>query len=1140
MKSFKLLFAAAALLLNAGLRAQGNQLPPVNQGQLPNRGCGTGILPQQFETWVKSITPVPGKFSQNQIHSVFNIPVIVHVIHNNESVNSVTATTGGNLNAAQIIDQINILNRDFNGNNADTSLIPSVFKPALGKFQFNFCLAVVNPTGGVLAEPGIERINRVAKGWTAPPYGMNYISTVIKPASIWDPTRYLNMWVCGISGGILGFATFPNPGTSGLAGLPPPYGSMTTDGLVMRNTAFGSIGTAVNGAPYNLGRTATHEVGHWVGLRHIWGDSNCGTDYCTDTPPAQAPNYNCPSHPYKLGVCNGNSTGEMFMNYMDYTNDACMYMFSNDQKTRAQLIMSNSPMRASLLTSTVCNLPAVSDEIGILFIGSPTYSQNINCNNYINPVVMVHNFGSNTITTATYSFNVDGVNTQTMAWSGSMLPNTSATITLPQISNLSNGPHQFFVGVYNPNGQPDPVPGNNNSNQPFTISNSFTMTPSGPAFICPGGSASLTVSGTAAGYTWMPGAIQGTIASVNPSVSTVYTITGGTGTCVNTATMLVSVGNTVVIAVNSASICSGLQVVLSASGAASYTWSTNQSNTPSITVTPTVTTSYTVSGYSNDGCFASTVTQVTVVAQPNLSVSVSPSGSLCPGGTATITASGASTYTWDNGSNGNAIVVSPTINTTYTLSAENQGCSAFGSQTVFVGSSSLNIVISPNPATLCAGSNLILTGTGANTYTWNGGSNSPSISVSPLADTGYTVNGTNGACSASAAITVSVLPNPTLVVSAAPALSVCAGDAMTLTAAGANTYLWDNGNTGASIQVTPTVSTIYTVTGNSNGCAVTETIGITVTGSTLQLVASSSSPSICAGGNIVLSASGISSYTWSTGASNTSVTVNPGTTTTYTLFGDDNGCTAEAYLTVSVVPSPTLALSVFPSTLLCPGQTATLAANGTYSVYTWSNPIVNSPSVAVSPQVNTNYTVSASGSPDGCTTSSVVALTMTTGPVSVLTSTNTYCEDFCSGVVNAMSSGGTAPYTYSLSNGTCSTLPCQNLCQGLYTLFTIDSLGCRSYNYFSIECNGLSTGLEDLNVLAGTDIYPNPASNELNIRVPAGKFSYTLYNYAGQLITKGQSDDNTAQLKLDAYARGLYLVIIESGNNQIHKKVLIE
>ncbi|MBL7932558.1 MAG: zinc metalloprotease, partial [Bacteroidia bacterium] len=402
-------------------------------GQAQNtnqRTCGTPVLPQQYENWVQSLSLPksnnPGKYGTSNTQSIFNIPVIVHIIHNNETLNSVSATSGGNLNAAQVQDQINILNKDFNGLNADTNLIPSAFKPVLGKFQINFCLAVVNPTGGILAEPGIDRINRVAKGWNALPYTQTYINSTVKPNSIWDPNKYLNMWVLDLGNGLLGYATFPSAGTSGLSGLTGAAGTSTSDGVVILNTAFGSIGTGSSGS-YNKGRTATHEIGHWLGLRHIWGDGTCATDYCNDTPPAQQANYGCPSHPYKLGTCTGNTTGEMTMNFMDYTDDACMYMFTMDQKNRAQLILTNSSMRAALITSTVCNLPAIGADIGISSVSKPTYSQNIVCSNTISPVINVTNFGSTTLNSALFSFNIDGVGTQTQSWTGTVSPNASFT-----------------------------------------------------------------------------------------------------------------------------------------------------------------------------------------------------------------------------------------------------------------------------------------------------------------------------------------------------------------------------------------------------------------------------------------------------------------------------------------------------------------------------------------------------------------------------------------------------------------------------------------------------------------------------------------------------------------------------------------
>lgn len=616
----------------------------------PYRICATPDLPPEYETWVSSLAPGKGKYGSGNTQSVFNIPVIVHIIHNNnEPVNSAVATTGNNLNAAQVIDQIRILNQDFNGLNPDTSLIPSVFKPLIGRFQINFCLAVVNPTGGILPEPGIDRINRTSKGWNSLPYSSTYINSTVKPNSIWDPNRYFNMWVVPMSGGVLGFATFPHPGTSGLQGLTSAIGTNMTDGVVIASTMFGSIGTAQSGV-YNKGRTTTHEVGHWLGLRHIWGDANCGNDFCNDTPPAQSSNYGCPSSPHRLGVCSGNTTGEMTMNYMDYTNDACMYMFTADQKNRAQLIMVNSPIRKALTTSTVCNLPATTDDVGISFVVQPTYSQSINCVDHISPVLNVTNYGSNTLTSATFSFDVDGVNTQTLAWTGVVVPNTSFTLALPQIGGLGFGPHLFNVTVSSPNGGTDSNPSNNTSQQQFSLVNNFNFTaPSGA--ICQGGSIVLTASG-ASSYSWSTGANTASV-SLSPSATTQYTVTGYSGLCEVAKTVTVTLQNPPVVVLSRTSVCEGVPTIVTASGANSYTWSSGQISA-SVHLTLTASTDYTVSASTSAGCvntqtFNIQVNPAPVVQIPN---SATVSCASCSDATLTSMASGGTapyTYTWTPG-----------------------------------------------------------------------------------------------------------------------------------------------------------------------------------------------------------------------------------------------------------------------------------------------------------------------------------------------------------------------------------------------------------------------------------------------------------------------------------------------------------
>ena len=264
-------------------------------------------------------------FSNNEDRALVTIPVVVHVIYNN---------TTSNITDAQIMSQLTVLNQDFRRLNGDASLTPSIFTAADPNIEF--CLATVDPNGN--ATTGITRTSSTVSAFSTND-AMKYSSSGGKDA--WDRSRYLNLWVCTLSGGILGYAQFPG-------------GTAATDGVVIDYRYFGTTGTAT--APFNKGRTATHEVGHWLNLRHIWGDANCGSDLVTDTPTHNTANYGCPTYPH-ASTCSG-APIEMTMNYMDYTDDACMYMFSAGQVTRMQALFATGASRASLITSNGCGTPA--------------------------------------------------------------------------------------------------------------------------------------------------------------------------------------------------------------------------------------------------------------------------------------------------------------------------------------------------------------------------------------------------------------------------------------------------------------------------------------------------------------------------------------------------------------------------------------------------------------------------------------------------------------------------------------------------------------------------------------------------------------------------------------------------------------
>ncbi len=294
-----------------------------------------------FERWMAQDKSDPG-LRGNSI-DIFTIPVIVHVISDGESVGS-----GRNLSYHQILSQIQVLNEDFRripnspGYNNDPSGVDT---------GIEFCLASVDPDGNTLSEPGVNRINRFQAEFSAPPYSNTYVNQVIQPQTIWDSDRYMNIWVCELGrradGGILGFAQLPF--APSLEGTTVDRAAQT-DGVVIHYKAFGRTGDLI--PPYTMGRTTTHEVGHWLGLIHTWGDGNCSVDdFCNDTPAAAEPVYGCPVN------IDGCEKRNMVENYMQYTDDACMSIFTSCQKERMLTVLSNSPRRASLLNSTVCIFP---------------------------------------------------------------------------------------------------------------------------------------------------------------------------------------------------------------------------------------------------------------------------------------------------------------------------------------------------------------------------------------------------------------------------------------------------------------------------------------------------------------------------------------------------------------------------------------------------------------------------------------------------------------------------------------------------------------------------------------------------------------------------------------------------------------
>ncbi len=258
-------------------------------------------------------------------NELINIPVVIHVVYN---------TPEQNISETQILSQLTALNNDFSNQNSDKVNRPLVFDNVAADARIRFCLAQVAPDG------------RPAKGIIRKQTSMSVFSADDAVKSnmrggddAWDSKKYLNIWVCNLGGRTLGYASLP--------GSPA-----NVDGVVIGFDVFGTVGSLR--PRFNKGRTLTHEVGHWLGVKHIWGDTECGDDEADDTPRQRTYNFGCPSFP-TVSACSETADGDMFMNFMDFSDDACMNMFTVEQKKRMRALFATGNFRNNFLASFACD-----------------------------------------------------------------------------------------------------------------------------------------------------------------------------------------------------------------------------------------------------------------------------------------------------------------------------------------------------------------------------------------------------------------------------------------------------------------------------------------------------------------------------------------------------------------------------------------------------------------------------------------------------------------------------------------------------------------------------------------------------------------------------------------------------------------
>lgn len=559
---------------------------------------------------------------------------------------------------------------------------------------------------------------------------------------------------------------------------------------------------------------------------------------------------------------------------------------------------------------------------------------------------------------------------------------------------------------------------------------------SGSGTLCEGKSTVLTATGGAA-FQWSPSTglnrTDSATVTASPSGTTTYTVvsTGSNG-CTSSSDFTLTVNAVpVVSAAGDTTVCSGRIAPLSASGAINYQWSPaaglNVANQASVIATPISTTAYNVIGTDNNGCTGTDTVLIQVNALP--AVNLGTDKSVCTGSSTSLTATGALTYQWTpatglSATTGPVVTASPLSTTMYIVTGtDGNGCSR--TDTIKVNVNPLPNVTTGPGTSICQGSNITLTASGADSaYAWSPaiGLNSvtgSSVIASPASTTAYTVTGTNATgCTNSSTITLTVNPLPA--VSAGADRFICLGDTATLTATGASTYGWSpstglSSSAGSTVTAFPASSRTYVVTGtDGNGCTNRDTVVVHVL--PLPTVNAGPDKAFCTGGSTTLTATGAQNYQWSPaiGLSSTispTVIASPGSTTTYFVIGTDgNGCTRRDTLTVTVNPLPGVIAG--PGSSICPGGSVALSASGADSSYAWSPATGLSATfgnnVTASPPATTTYTVTGTNV-TGCT--NTFSFTVTVKALPNVSAGND--KTICQGDTVSLNASGGVSFTWS-------------------------------------------------------------------------------------------------------------------------------
>lgn len=1023
-------------------------------------------------------------YQANSSRAVITIPVVVHVVYN---------TAAQNISTAQIQSQIDRLNLDFRKLNTDWTNTPAVWKNLVADYEIEFCLAKRDPNGNTT-----DGIVRKQTSTTSFSTNNNVKRSANGGDNAWPAASYLNLWVCNLSGGVLGYAQFPG-------------GAPATDGVVITYTAFGSTGSAK--APYNKGRTTTHEVGHWLNLYHIWGDdgSACsGSDNVSDTPNQGSENYGCPTFP--TVSCNNGPNGDMFMNYMDYSNDACMYMFTQGQRTRSMALFANGGARASLINSLGCQ-PVTSPPVA--------------------------DFVAATVSSCTGNISfIDKTSNGATSWNWDFGDGTTSTLQNPVHQYSNDGTFTVTLTATNSFGS------NTKTRTNYITVNRPAAPSANDVSRCAAGTFSLSTSSTNA-IAWLDSA-GNKVSSSNPFVTPVLN---------KTTTYLLQ------------DTIAGQQYHLGKtdnSGSGGYL-NSNWALIFDVYTACTLESVYVYANGAGNRTFelrdaGGAVLQSRTLSVPNGGGRVVLNFNLTPGSNYQLGFStnssinlyrnnGGGTYPYNDAGGNISIKGNNTEDGTaddyyyyfYDWIIKGSDCISKQRAVTAIVSSNLvpNVVVSNASCGSDNGAALVSVsgGTWPYTFIWSNGSSDSTIEDMPTGIYTITVTDAN-ACSGVATANIRSSAN---IISSKTSTNVhCFGEATgsaavhIITGTPPYTFEWSNNASTDSLIENISAGEYFVTITDGNNCEHIDTFNISQASNiNIQITTNDVACYGKSSGSAVANALGGNAgfkYEWST--ADTGKTISNLKVGTYAItVHDAQNCSSSQSFIINEADS--ISLFTNSTDITCfgadNGKANVIASGGTGSFnYTWCNGSYTHNTTNL-PVGTCAVTVTDE---NGCnvTDSVVIEQPEPIILVALVSNTNAYIDTVY---------GGVAPYFFEWSNGDTSQA-ISNVAPGSYDITVTDNNGCTSSaNVVVMDTKINDDNADELHLI----VYPNPAHQEITLVFSSRLNTATVLsirNILGQQLLEKEIQATETKLNLPSLAAGMYLIEVKQNGRQIVKQLLIE